>query len=169
MPGNDAPGGYVPSGVCVVNPNQEEMCPMKVDLESALKSLGLPFGLVAVCAAVLALFGVALEVVVNVASSMVGLQVLIGLLIDVLKWAGVVKDGTAGQWSAALNLLGLAGIAVALGISPAFDFGTLDARFIVVGQFAALLFAYVVQVVGTKSVHSLLVEGLGIRAFSHSG
>jgi hypothetical protein len=142
---------------------------MKVDIASALKTLGLPIGLVAVFAAVLTLFGVSLDVVSRIAASMVGLQLLIGLLIDVLKWAGVVTDGTAGRWSAALNLLGVAGVAVALGISPAFDFGTLDARFVVVAQFAGLLFAYVVQVAGTKSAHSLLVEGLGIRAFSHSG
>ena len=142
---------------------------MKVDIESALKTLGLPVGLVAVFAAVLSLFGVSLDVVSRIAASMVGLQLLIGLLIDVLKWAGVVTDGTAGRWSAALNLLGVAGVAVALGISPTFDFGTLDARFVVVAQFAGLLFAYVVQVAGTKSAHGLLVDGLGIRAFSHSG
>ena len=82
---------------------------MKFDLEHTLKTLGLPVGLVAVFAAVLALLGIDLNIILAIAGSMIGLQALLGLLVDVLKWAGVVADDTAGIWSAAFNLLGLAG------------------------------------------------------------
>ena len=61
-------------------------------LESTLKSLGLPVGLVALFAAVLGLFGVELEVILNIAYGMVGAYALVSVLVDVLKWAGVVPE-----------------------------------------------------------------------------
>ena len=141
---------------------------MKVDLESVLKTLGLPVGLVAVFAAVLALFGVELGVVLAIAGSMFGLQAAFGLLVDVLKWAGVITDGTAGAWSAAFNLLGLAGIAVLLGFYPTFNFATVDTQILDVVKVLGLVFGYIVQVAGTKGIHRFVVDGLGVRAFSKS-
>jgi hypothetical protein len=141
---------------------------MKVNLESVLKSLGLPVGLVAVFAAVLALFGLDLNIILAIAGSMFGLQALFGLLVDVLKWAGVVADDTAGVWSAAFNLLGLAGIALLLGFYPTFDFSSIDAQIFDVVKVLGLLFGYIIQVAGTKGVHQVLVRGLGIKAFTNS-
>ena len=99
---------------------------------------------------------------------MVGTQALISLLVDVLKWSGVVDDGTAGKWSAAFNLLGLAGIAVGLYLNPDFDFSALDAQFQILAQFAVLVFGYIVQIAGSKRVHQLTVRGLGVTALSAS-
>lgn len=103
---------------------------MKFDLENALKTLGWPLGLTAVFSSVL-LFGVQLDTVLAIAGSMFGAQALISLLIDVLKCASVIRDGNAGKWPTALNLLRLAGIAVALGFNPAFDFPRLDAQLVI--------------------------------------
>jgi len=139
---------------------------MKVDLQSILKTLGLPVGLVAVFAAVLALFGVELGIVLAIAGSMFGLQAAFGLLVDVLKWAGVVAEQTAGIWSATLNLLGLAGIAITMGIYPTFDFATVDAQVLDVIKALGLVFGYIVQIAGTKGIHKFMVKGLGIKAFT---
>ena len=139
---------------------------MKVDLENILRTLGWPLGLIAVFSAVLALFGVPLDVVLTIAGSMVGAQMLISLLVDVLKWAGVVTDGTAGKWSAALNLVGLAVIAAVLGLYPSFDFSKLDTQLVDIAKFLALLFGYIVQIAGTKRLHQFTVRGLGVSAFS---
>jgi hypothetical protein len=139
---------------------------MKLNLEDILKSLAWPLGLIAVFSAVLALFGVSLPLVLAIAVTMVGAQALISLLVDVLKWSGVVDDGTAGKWSAAFNLIGLIGIAVGLYLNPAFDFKALDAQFQTLAQFAVLIFAYVVQIAGSKRVHQLTTKGLGVTALS---
>lgn len=141
---------------------------MKLNLESILKELAWPLGLIAVFSTVLALFGVDLNMVLAVAATMVGTQALISLLVDVLKWSGVVDDGTAGKWSAAFNLLGLAGIAVGLYLNPDFDFSALDAQFQILAQFAVLVFGYIVQIAGSKRVHQLTVRGLGVTALSAS-
>lgn len=141
---------------------------MKFDLNEILKTLGWSLGLVAVFSSLLSLFGVSLDLVLTIAGAMVGAQALISLAVDVLRWAGVISDGNAGKWSAGLNLFGLAGIAVALGLYPNFDFPKLDAQFVVIAQFASLVFAYVVQIAGTKRVHQFMVRGLGVTAFSHA-
>lgn len=141
---------------------------MKLDLQEILKALGWNIGLIAVFASVLNLFGVSLDMVLTIAATMVGTQMLISVAIDVLKWAGVVTNGNAGKWSAGFNLFGLAGIAVALGLYPNFDFPKLDAHFVIIAQFASLVFGYIVQVVGTKRMHQFMVRGLGVQAFSYS-
>ena len=141
---------------------------MKLNLESILKALGWSLGWTAVFAAVLALVGVELDIVLTIAGTMLGAQALISLLVDALKWTGVVKDGTAGWWSAFFNLLGLGGIAFGLYTNPAFDFPALDAQFQVIAQFLTLVFGLIVQVAGTKHVHRLMVRGLGVTALTRS-
>jgi len=141
---------------------------MKFDLENALKTLGWPLGLVTVFSSVLLLFGVQLDVVLTIAGSMLGVQALISLLIDVLKWAGVISDGNAGKWSAGLNLVGLAGIAVALGLYPTFDFPKLDAQLVIIAQFGSLIFGFIIQIAGTRHVHRFITQGLGVWKFSHT-
>lgn len=138
---------------------------MKVDLGKILSTLGWNVGLIAVFSAVLALFGVELDQVLVIAGSMAGLQAFIALAINVLKWAGVVSDGTAGKWSAALNLGGLAFVAVTFGVNPAFDFAALDAQFVDIAKFLTLIFGYVVQIAGTKHFHRFTVNALGVTAF----
>lgn len=141
---------------------------MKFDLENALKTLSWPLGLIAVFSSVLLLFGVQLDAVLTIAGSMLGAQALISLLIDVLKYVGVIRDGSAGKWSAGLNLVGLAGIAVALGLYPSFDFPKLDAQFVVIAQFGSLLFGYIIQIAGTQHVHKFFTHGLGAWRFSYT-
>lgn len=141
---------------------------MKFDIERFFVNLGLNVGLIAVLSAVLLFFGVKLEIVVAIAEGMVGLQLLISVCIDVLKWAGVINDGTAGKWSAALNLVGLGVIAVTLALNPAFDFTKLDAQLVDIARFGALVFGYIVQVAGTKYMHQTVTYGLGVKTFSNN-
>ncbi len=140
---------------------------MKVDLEKLFTTLGLNLGLIAVFSAVLYFFGVSLDLVLTIAGSMVGLQLLISLCVNVLKWGGVITDGTAGIWSAGFNLAGITAIAVALSLNPAFDFAALDAQLVVIANFGALLFGYIVQFAGTKYMHQAVTYGLGVRTFSN--
>lgn len=141
---------------------------MKFDIQKIFVSLALPVGLIAVFAAVLTYFGVSLDIVIAIAESMIGLQLLFSLGIDVLKWAGVVNDGTAGKWSALFNLSGIVLIAIALVWNPLFDFTKLDAQLIDVAKFFTLAFTYIVQIIGTKWIHQFTTKGLGVKAFSKS-
>ena len=141
---------------------------MKLNLEQIFINLVLPLGLIAVFATVLSLFGVSLDMVQTIAASMIGAELLISLTVNVLKWAGVVTDGTAGKWSAALSLGFISFIAVTLIFNPLFDFTKLDADLVVVAKFLTLVFSYVVQIANTKFLHKFTAYGLGVKAFRFS-
>lgn len=142
---------------------------MKFDIENLFKTLGLPVGLTAVFGAILALFGVSLDSVLEVAGSMIGLWAVISLVVNLLKLVGVVDPGTSGKWSAALNLLAVVGIAALLAADPAFDFPALDGNLQIVAQFGMLVLGYVTNMLGAQAVHRVQVRSLGIRAFSFGG
>jgi hypothetical protein len=141
---------------------------MKIDLKETLKQLGLPISLVAFFAAVLGLFGVSLDNILLIIEGLVGTFALIALLIDILKWAGVVNDGTAGKWSAAANLVVLIAVTVVFKLYPLFNFGSIDAQIAEFVKVAGIVFAYIIQIVGSRHVHFAMVYGLKMRAFSHS-
>ena len=141
---------------------------MKIDLPETLKELGLPVGLVAFFAAVLGLFGVSLDNILLIVEGLVGTFALIALLVNILKWAGVVNDGTAGKWSAVANLVVLVAVTVAFKLYPQFDLGSVDAQIAEFVKVAGIVFAYIIQIVGSKRVHLAMVYGLKMRAFSYS-
>lgn len=141
---------------------------MKIDLPETLKQLGLPIGLVAFFAAVLGLFGVSLDNILLISEGLVGTFALIALLVNILKWAGVVDDGTAGKWSAVGNLVVLVIVTVMFKLYPSFDFGGIDAQIAEFVKVAGIVFAYIIQIVGSKHVHFAMVYGLKMRAFSYS-
>ena len=135
-------------------------------LEDIFKTLGLPLALVAVIVAFLAWVGLTLEQLYVVVASLVGLQVFLSFLIDVLKYAGVVNEGTSGKWSAVFNLLALIGVAAWLKFFPNFDIHAADAQLLELAKVLALVFAYITQIIGTKAVHVVSVKKLGLQAFT---
>ena len=131
-------------------------------LSEILKTLGLPLLLTAVFSALLLLFDISLETVENVFLSMLGLQALIGVLIDFGKYIGLVKADTSGVWNARLNLAGLVIVASISGLYPTFDFLSLDEDLFTFANFAFLALGLIVQATGSKSVHLFVKDTLGI-------
>ncbi len=141
---------------------------MKIDLKELLKQLSLPIGLVALFAAILGLFGVELDTVLLIVEGLVGTFALIALLINILKWTGVINDGSAGKWSAGANLAVVVTVAVVFKLYPKFDFGSVDAKIAAFAQVAGIVFAYIIQIVGSRGIHMAMTRGLNIKAFSHT-
>jgi hypothetical protein len=141
---------------------------MKIDLPQTLRELGLPVGLVALFAAILGLFGVELDTILLIVEGLTGTFALVALLVNILKWAGVVNDGTAGKWSAVANLVVLVAVTVMFKLYPQFDLGSVDAQIAEFVRVAGIVFAYIIQIIGSKGVHRALVNGLKIRAFTYS-
>ncbi len=101
-------------------------------------------------------------------ASLVGVAALIALLINVLKWFGVVTDGTAQTWSAGLNLLFLIGLFAVNLFAPEVDIAGLDARLAQLVEFAAVVWGYLLQLFGSKLAHELM-KGVPIIGKSYSG
>ena len=133
------------------------------DLKEIFRMLGLPLGMVAVIVALLAWAGLTIDELATVAAGLVGLQLLQALVIDVLKYVGVVDVGTSGKWSAAFNLFTLIGVAVYLKLFPTFDIHTIDNQLLEFAKVAAIVFTYVTQIIGTKRFHGAAVQlGVGV-------
>lgn len=141
---------------------------MKIDLPETLKQLGLPVGLVALFAAILGLIGLSLDNILQICGGLVGMFSLVALLINILKWAGAVNDGTAGKWSAAINLVVLAGVVALVKFVPGFDLAGLDAQIGAFAAVASVVFAYIVQIVGSRQVHKAVTRGLNVSAWSNT-
>jgi hypothetical protein len=141
---------------------------MRIDLPQTLKELGLPVGLVALFAAILVLFGIELDTILLIVEGLTGTFALVALLINILKWAGVVNDGTAGKWSAAANLVVLIAVTVVFKLYPQLNLGSIDAQIAEFARVAGIVFAYIIQLIGSKGVHRALTNGLNVRAFSYS-
>ena len=137
-----------------------------MDLKTIFKTLGLPLALVAVIVALLAWAGLDIGQIEIVAASLIGLQLAISFLIDVLKYSGAINDGTAGFWSAFFNLLALVAVAFWMKFYPAFDIHSLDNQIGELAKLLGLIFAYITQMIGTKAVHRFSVDKLEIEAFS---
>ncbi|MBN8654808.1 MAG: hypothetical protein J0M11_03660 [Anaerolineae bacterium] len=130
-------------------------------LETIFKTLGLPLALIAVIVALLNWAGLDIERIYAVAVSLVGFQLLGFVLIDALKYAGVVTAGDSGKWSAVYNLITLVGVAVYLGFAPSFDISGLDAQVYELAKVLGILLAYVSGLTGTKGWH-LLASRAGV-------
>jgi len=72
------------------------------------------------------------------------------------KAVGVVKDDDAGKWSTGLNLVGLVAF-FALGIvDPELDMAGLDKELAAFVDVAVVVFAYIMQLIESKTFHKLL-------------
>lgn len=142
---------------------------MSEKLQELFRTIGLPIGLVAIVVAVAGFVGLPLEQALQLFGVLVGVPFVIALLIDILKQFGVVDDGTAGKWSAVLNLVIILGLAVLLKFMPNFDMVGLDKQILELAKAIAVIVVYLIQLFGTKSAHRAYVNGLGIVRFSHKG
>ncbi len=139
---------------------------MSEKLQELLKAIGLPVGLVAIVVAVAGFVGLPLEQALQLFGVLVGVPFVIALVIDILKQFGVVDDGTAGKWSAVLNLVVIIGLAVLLKFVPDLDVVSIDAKILELAKAVAIIVVYLIQLFGTKSAHRAYVNGLGIVRFS---
>lgn len=139
---------------------------MQQKLEQLLKALGLPVGLALVIASIATYLGLPLEQSFQLFGLLTGVPFVIGLIIDVLKLAGVVTPGTSGIWSAGFNLAAIIGLAFLLKQIPDFDVNAWDAKILELARAAVLIVTWLVQVFGTRSAHQFYVQGLGVSRFS---
>jgi hypothetical protein len=87
---------------------------------------------------------------------LVGFAAFIAVTINVLKLAGVVKDGAAPTWSAGLNLLGLLLLFGLKFFRPDLDLAAMDEQAAALANVAAVLIGYITQLLSSKLTHLAL-------------
>lgn len=110
---------------------------------------------------------VKVETILLVIGALVGLPALWAAIIDLLKFAGVVTDGTAGKWNAAFNLLTLVLVVVALNFFPALNIPAIDEKLLEIAKLVGLVLVYVAQIFESKGVHALITKVVPKASFSN--
>lgn len=94
-----------------------------------------------------------LDNILLIVGALVGWPALVALVIDILKLAGIVDDGTAGKWSLGLNLLGFILVGVAVGFYPNVDIPGIDKRLLEIVQIGAYILTVIAQIFITRQAH----------------
>ena len=99
--------------------------------------------------------------------ALAGVAALITIIVNVLKQFGVVKDGTAQNWVAGLNLAGLAALISLRVFMPDVDIAALDSQAAQIAVLLAVVAAYISEMGLSKLTHKLLsgVPAIG-KSFS---
>ena len=108
---------------------------------------------------------VTVEVVLSVIATLIGVPAAIALLVDVLKWAGVVKPENAGKASAVLNLVALIAIIIVLELYPQIDVPSMDRRIMELVKLVALIFQYILMIAVSKTTHQALKKANAFRLY----
>ena len=87
---------------------------------------------------------------------LVGIAAVISVIINILKLAGVVKDGTAQTWSAGLNLLGLVVLFALKIFRPDVDLAGIDEQAAAIANVAMVIIGYITQLLSSKLAHLAL-------------
>ena len=98
--------------------------------------------------------------------SMAGVAALVAILVDLFKRFGLVQDGLAPKWSAALNLVFLIALVSARYFAPQFSVEFLDEQAGLVAQVAAVILSFVMQLAVSPAIHDNGVENRSVLAYS---
>ena len=99
--------------------------------------------------------------------TLAGFAALVAAIINILKSAGLVKDGQAQTYSAILNLVGLAGLLSLQVFRPQADVTYLDGQAAQIANVLLVVSGYVVQLGGAKLMH-LILTGMPLVGKSYS-
>jgi hypothetical protein len=99
--------------------------------------------------------------VLTLVASLVGISSVISLLINVLKTVGVVKDGTAQNWSAGANLVIVLIVYSLRLFKPEIDVTSFDPIFAEIATVGSFVFAYVSSLLTSKLTY-YAVKGLPV-------
>jgi hypothetical protein len=100
--------------------------------------------------------------------TLAGIGALIAFIVNALKTAGVVKDGTSATWATGFNLIGLVALFILKVFVPSADIGKLDGVAATIAQIGVLVLGLITQMLGSKLAHAT-ASGVWLigKSFSH--
>jgi hypothetical protein len=98
------------------------------------------------------------EQILAIIAALAGWPALVALIIDILKYIGVVQDDTAGRWNLGFHLVAFVLVGVIAGYYPDIDIYGLDKALLAWVNILAYVFTLVVQILATRGFHRLYVK-----------
>lgn len=108
-----------------------------------------------------------MEQVTAIWLTLVGFGALISFLVGVLKYFGVVKDGTAEKWVAGFNILGLIFVFVAINFFPQLNLPQIDQNLMSFVGILNVIWSYVLTLFGSKLAY-WVARGVPVIGKSYS-
>jgi len=99
--------------------------------------------------------------------ALAGVGALMALLVNILKVAGIVKDGDAPTWATGFNLVGLVVLLFLKVFVPQADIGQLDGIAATIAQIGILVLGLITQLLSAKAAHAA-VRGTWLIGKTHS-
>lgn len=99
--------------------------------------------------------------------SLVGFGMFISFLVGVLKYFGVVKDGTAEKWVAGFNLIGLIFVFIAINFLPQLNLPQIDQNVMSFVGILNVIWSYVLTLFGSKLAY-WVARGVPVVGKSYS-
>lgn len=107
------------------------------------------------------------QILVGIAAALIGLPALVAIVISILKYFGIVKDGDANTWSVLLNVIGLTGLYTWKLFDPTVLIPTVDEKLMILAKALGVLFSLFVQLKVSPAFYNS-IRGIPLIGFSHS-
>lgn len=106
-------------------------------------------------------------ILVSLLLSQQGFGAFVSMVVDVLKYVGLIKDGQAEYYTTGLNLAGLLGLFVVMAFFPGANIVLANSVLGKLAQIGVLVLGLVVELKTTSWVHAQL-RGLPVLGYSYS-
>lgn len=114
----------------------------------------------------------ALDIILKIAmgfGSLAGVSALVSVLVQLGKILGLVKDGTANQWTSGFNLIAFIGLVYFGVFQPSIALDVLDGYAAQIAQIALFVLGFIVQMTVSKPTYDALKSArVPLLARSHS-
>lgn len=107
------------------------------------------------------------ENIVLEVGALIGFAAFVSLVVNVLKFFGVVKDGTADKWVAGFNLVGVLALFAVRMFIPDFNPIQIDSVLQQIALIGAYIMSYVTMLLGSKLTY-IATKGLPVIGKSNS-
>jgi hypothetical protein len=94
-------------------------------------------------------------------ASLVGFGMLVSFIVSILKYTGVIVDGTSDKWVAGLNLIGLVAVVIVVNFFPQVNLPYIDEKLVGIMGILNYIWSYVLTLLGSKVAY-WAVKGLPV-------
>ena len=101
-------------------------------------------------------------------AALAGFSKLNAVIVQVLKYAGIVKDGTSSNWAAGLNLAAFIGLIYFGVFQPHVTVEVLDGYAAQIAEIALYVFGFIMQMTGSKPTYDdLKASKVPVLSYHH--
>jgi hypothetical protein len=108
-----------------------------------------------------------MDIYLGIWAGLVGFGALISFIISILKYTGVVVDGTSDKWVAGFNLLGIVAVVIIVNFFPQVNLPAIDEKIMALVVPLNYIWSYMLTLLGSKMAY-WLAKGLPVIGKSFS-